>query len=114
MDTSAAGLDVYQIASHTSLAWNLQTNQIAWMFTRQTHLKQSGTIVLLDGTSFQIIGKKGRTSTQSWTNYVHVRKGNNQKKHFIGMDLGIDAPRSLQLHSFDNKSRLSKVGHVQL
>jgi len=98
-DTSYDGLNVYSYsASGISLAWNVDQDEVAWMFPRVMLAAGDGrnyqacSIPILDAENLQIKRKLSGYS-HSWANFV-----TNHKSGFLAVDLGDNYPRGVNTH----------------
>ena len=66
---------------------------------------QSASAVVLDGKTLKVLKNLGQTSGHSFGNFLIRGEGGK----FIGVDLGDNYPRGINLHSFDEKEKVSRV-----
>ncbi len=85
--------------------------KLALMLGRKMHQAgdglnhQGGIAVIFDASTMGLIKSHGQTSGHSFGNVMMVNKSGK----FVGIDLGDNYPRGINLHRFDESSRLSRV-----
>jgi hypothetical protein len=96
-------LDMYAYGKETaSLAYS--GDKLLLMFARTMNKSsdglnhQGGIAVLFDANNLELLRNFGQTSGHSFDNYLMV----NSLGEFIGMDLGDNYPRGINLHTFGN------------
>lgn len=85
--------------------------KVGVIFARKMHkasdgLNHQGAIgVVFDASTLKVLKNLGQTSGHSFSNFVTVDSGGK----FLGVDLGDNYPRGVNLHRFDEKGRKSRV-----
>ena len=120
LDTNS--LNCYQFfAAGASLAWSVETNEIAFIISRTMKrggdgLNHQGAIaVVLDGTTLDVIKNLGQTSGHSFANAISVARNKTRDMakpgngEFVGVDLGDNYPRGINVHRISRTGKSSKV-----
>lgn len=109
-DSSKAGFNIFSMRSEAAeLAWS--NGQLAMMLMRTMHKSpdglnhQGGIAAIFDAKNLQLLRNLGQTSGHSFDNVLTV----NNAGEFIGIDLGDNYPRGINLHRLSDKSRQSRV-----
>lgn len=116
LDTSKSGLnmvkfggDISSITYVADLAYS--SNYLGLMLGRQMHKSsdglnhQGGIAVVFDSYTLNLIKNWGQTSGHSFENYLVT----NSSGEFLGIDLGDNYPRGVNLHKFTNNFIHSQV-----
>ncbi|OJJ20331.1 hypothetical protein BKI52_17870 [marine bacterium AO1-C] len=109
-DTSKKGLNIYSFRNYMA-ALKYAQGKLALMIARTMHKSgdglnhQGGIAVVFDANSLTQLKYLGQTSGHSFDNYLTI----NQAGQFLGIDLGDNYPRGVNLHRFDEKGRRSQV-----
>ena len=111
-DTTPQNLNLFSVDTRyaaAELAWS--NGQICMMLMRTMHKSadglnhQGGIAVLFDAGDLHQIKNLGQTSGHSFDNLLSV----NTAGEFIGIDLGDNYPRGINLHRFTDKKKSSRV-----
>ena len=133
-DTSKTGMNILtHFMSGASLQWSTNTNELAMIISRTMTrggdgLTHQGAIgLILNAETLDVIKNFGQFSGHSFANFLTVSKnkmvvknGNssildpkwhvdNSTIEFLGVDLGDNYPRGINMHRFSLKKRVSKV-----
>jgi len=109
-DTSKKGLNIYSVRNYMA-ALKYSQGKLALMIARTMHKSgdglnhQGGIAVVFDANSLTQLKYLGQTSGHSFDNYLTV----NETGQFLGIDLGDNYPRGVNLHRFNDKGRRSQV-----
>jgi hypothetical protein len=103
-------LDIYAIGYWTA-SMSYSKGNLALMFARTMNKSsdglnhQGGIAVVFDANNLEIKSNTGQTSGHSFDNYLTT----NMNGEFIGMDLGDNYPRGINLHKIKDINRSSKL-----
>ncbi len=109
-ETSKSGLDLYRYGNYMADLQYLD-GKLGLFIARTMHKSsdglnhQGGIAVVFDANSLKVIRNFGQTSGHSFDNYLTV----NSENQFIGMDLGDNYPRGINLHKFTDSQIKSKI-----
>lgn len=109
-DVSKSGLNIYHFGNY--MADLEYSDGKLGLFIARTMFKssdglnhQGGIAVVFDANSLLVIRNFGQTSGHSFDNYLTL----NANNEFVGIDLGDNYPRGINLHKFTDKQIQSKV-----
>jgi hypothetical protein len=109
-DVSKSGLNIYHFGNYMAdlqyLNGTLGLFIARTMFASSDGLNhQGGIAVVFDTNTLSVIRNFGQTSGHSFDNYLTI----NSNNEFLGIDLGDNYPRGINLHKFSDKQIRSKV-----
>ncbi len=109
-NTSKSKLNIFRFGNYMAHLKYLN-NQLGLFIARTMHKSndglnhQGGIAVLFNANDLSVIRNFGQTSGHSFDNYLT----SNSAGEFLGIDLGDNYPRGINLHKFDKNKRRSKV-----
>lgn len=104
LDGSAASLDMLEFFKSACLRYANGT--LGLLLGRQMHNgHQGGIAVVFDASTLKILKHHGQTSSHSFGNLLTV----NSQNEFVGIDLGDNYPRGINLHRFTKTARQSTI-----
>jgi len=114
-DMGPTGLDVVEFGRLVSTHWvadmQFANGLLGVMLGRRTHMAadglnhQAGVAVVFDANTLELSRNHGQTSGHSWENVLTLDAAAN----FLGIDLGDNFPRGVQLHRFDAANKGNRV-----
>jgi hypothetical protein len=111
LDTSKEGLNIVTFGSSNSASLQYLEGKLGLIVSRQMHkandgLNHQGAIaVVFDSNSLNVLKNFGQTSGHSFENVLTT----NLMGEFIGIDLGDNYPRGINLHKFNSTNLNSQV-----
>ena len=104
LDGTAASLDMLEFFKSACLRYANGT--LGLLLGRQMHNgHQGGIAVVFDAATLRILKHQGQTSSHSFGNVLTV----NSQTEFVGIDLGDNYPRGINLHRFTKTTRQSTM-----
>ncbi len=113
LDTSRSGLNIVSFSDSITYTADLKYSNglLGFMLGRKMHRSsdglnhQGGIAVVFDAANLSLLKNHGQTSGHSFGNVLCV----NADGKFVGIDLGDNYPRGINLHRFDTTDLISRV-----
>lgn len=112
------GLNVWKFGTAKNMdndsALQYSDGKLGMILARRMHLSDDGLnhqgaiAVVFDAEKLTVIKNHGQTSGHSFETFLTIA----QDSRFLGVDLGDNYPRGVNLHRFDSKKLLSRVVHT--
>jgi hypothetical protein len=116
--TNGGGLNVWKFGTAKNMdndsALQYSDGKLGMILARRMHLSDDGLnhqgaiAVVFDAEKLTVIKNHGQTSGHSFETFLTIA----QDSRFLGVDLGDNYPRGVNLHRFDSKKLLSRVVHT--